>query len=86
MAEVASLGLGLRELLVTAALIVLVLGVLRYMRPATRWVGAINRRLGARSEHASGTPPDAGVIDMVREGDTCVSAKYKHLEKSDRGN
>ncbi len=78
------MGLGLKELLVTAILIVVLLGVFRYIRSATTWGGALNRRFGDRRRRAGGAPPDEGVIDMVREGDTFVPAKRERRDQNER--
>jgi hypothetical protein len=80
------MGLGLKELLVTAVIIVLILGVFRYIRSATAWGSALNRRFGERRRRAGAAPSDEKVIDMVRDGDTFVPAQRERRDRSERRN
>ena len=77
------MGLGFKELFVTAAVIVAIFVVFRFIRTVTSWGGAMNRWALDR-RRSFGRKRDDKVIDMVRDGDTFVPAKRERRKGRER--
>lgn len=77
------MGLGFKEIFVTAIVVVALIVALRFLRSATSWGGAMNRRFGDR-RRAAMRGKDEKVIDMVRDGDTFVPARRERRKGRER--